>query len=73
MEDQCFILENLKDSSLQRFNLNMGQAQQLLLLGWSGYCAILVNGREKMPKSAPDAPQSPAKSMFNTFGLTPHR
>lgn len=73
MKDQCFILENLMDNSWQTFNLNTMQIQQLLRLEWSGYCAILVVGRKRMQKSAPDAPHSPTKSMFSIFSLTPHK
>lgn len=71
MKDQCFILENLMDDSWQTFNRNTVQAQQLLLLEWSGSCAILVFGRKRMPKSAPDALHSPTKSTFSICGLTP--
>lgn len=67
MKDQCFILENLMDNSWQTFHLNTAQAQQLLLLEWNSYCAILVYGRKRMPKSAPDALHSPTESMFSIF------
>lgn len=59
MKDQCFILENLMDNSWQTFNMSMVEAQQLLLLEWSSYCAILFFGRKRMLKSAPDAPAFP--------------
>lgn len=72
MKGQCFILQNVMDNSWQTFNFNTVQVQKLLLLEWSSYCAILFFGRKRMPKSAPDAPHSPTKSMFSMFSLIPH-
>lgn len=71
MKGQCFILQNIMDN-WQTFNFNTLQVQNLLLLEWSSYCAILFFGRKRMPKSAPDAPHSPRKSMFSIFSLVPH-